>query len=258
MSHSTVRAKSGSRSTTGPGAETRPTVTGRVVAIDGRPTSIKISLESRHPGPKTTKSEVSIGRKSNRDRMNEQSAQERLLQRNREFLETEFDEIDRSATTWARQFATGINDPAVDGDDLKQSAWLRYLTQRMDRAQIVNFRAWFFVILRRLAIDRAKAASRLRVAYLDHPEQESETGDGRCSELPCGTESQQAMLEYEELRTRIERYVAELPTPDREIFQLRAQGRTPREIASILGIARLTVYAANQKFKKDLRKICEF
>jgi RNA polymerase sigma factor (sigma-70 family) len=188
--------------------------------------------------------------------MDGRNDQELSFRREGQSEELDVQAIDRKVTSSARRFAASIGDPAIDSEDLKQSAWVKYLGRQLHREGIENFAAWFYVTLHGLAIDQARAARKLPLVYFDHPSRESEEEGDRWATVPSGAKDPQAMLEDEELRAKIEEYVAKLQPKDRLKFLLKGDDLKAREIAAALGISRLEVYAANQKFKKELRKLC--
>lgn len=131
-------------------------------------------------------------------------------------------------------------------DDVFQLSWLRVIDQLPRYNEQGYFKAWLFKISRNILIDRIRRRRREKAAFsLDREDVPEFEG-------PSGLEPWRA-LDEEELKNLMDRAIAKLPEDQREVFLLRREKVSFREIAAIQQCPLNTALARMQYALKNLR-----
>ena len=119
-----------------------------------------------------------------------------------------------------------LNHDRMSADDLFQELWIRIIRKLPDYRETGKFSAWMFRIAHNLALEhfrRLKSRSKLGV----------NTVDGELPERAGHDPDPGGVLAGKELEERLEALLAELPGEQREVFHLRQNGISFKEIAEI-------------------------
>ena len=119
-----------------------------------------------------------------------------------------------------------LNHDRMSADDLFQELWIRIIRKLPEYRETGKFSAWMFRIAHNLALEhfrRLKSRSKLGV----------NTADGELPERPGGGPGPGGILAGKELEERLEALLAELPAEQSEVFHLRQNGMSFKEIAAI-------------------------
>ena len=142
----------------------------------------------------------------------DEAALEALFQRYRKVLYAYFNRI--------------LNHDVMSADDLFQELWIRVIRKLPDYRESGKFSAWLFRIARNLALEhfrKLKSRSKLGVP----------TGDGELPERPDGGPEPGGILAGKDLEERLEQLLGELTAEQREVFHLRQNGMSFKEIAEL-------------------------
>lgn len=131
-------------------------------------------------------------------------------------------------------------------DDLFQQTWLKVIDSLGQYRDQGCFTAWLFRIGKNQLIDRQRRVKRTRDVILPESEDTPEPG------APAGSEPWR-VLDEEELATVLGRALAGLPPEQREVFLLRREERSFKEIAAMQNCSINTVLARMQYALKNLR-----
>ena len=143
-----------------------------------------------------------------------------------------------------------LNGDRTRADDLFQQTWIKALDQLEHYEHRQQFSAWLLRIAHNLTIDYFRKCGRLsqyEAGSLDEPESTIDPA-GRDDEPWRG-------MHREELEKAISRAVEGLSPDLREVFQLRRENVSFREIAEIQKCSINTVLARMQYALKNLRKV---
>lgn len=133
-------------------------------------------------------------------------------------------------------------------EEIYQDTWLR-VVKNMARYHDQCFSAWLFRIARNLIIDRRRG--RRELASLDR----DNAGGGTLRDaLPDAAPAPDARAAEQDLRSRLDAAVRQLPDDQREVFQLRMDGGLSfKEIAAVQGVSINTALARMQYALVKLR-----
>ena len=133
--------------------------------------------------------------------------------------------------------------------DLLQQTLLVVHRARASYSRTAEVMPWVFTIARRLVIDRVRNARRDPLR----------TDDGDLLALPSKAEGADDLVDARQLAARLEAALAELPEPQRLVFELvRRRGLTLGEAAALLqitvGAVKLRLHRAHRTLRVALRR----
>lgn len=155
---------------------------------------------------------------------------------------------------YKRQLYRYLNDLATDRggevDDVFQRTWLKAIDSLARYQDKGCFLAWLFRIARNEFLDRVRSDRRRPVVSMSAGDDDGPAFD---SPAPAGTEPWRA-LDESEIRAVMEKVLGELPPEQREVFLLRRDEMSFKEIAGIQGCSINTVLGRMQYALKNLRR----
>jgi len=155
-----------------------------------------------------------------------------------------------------------LREPRV-AEDVVQDAFVRVVQNATDFKHEARFTTWLYTIVRNLCIDQMRRRAHRRHASLD----ESRGDDTEGPTLGERTADARSNVEREatsdELKTRIQRAVDDLPEDQREVFLMREVANLPfKEIAQITGVPENTVKSrmryALERLQEALREYQDY
>lgn len=140
-----------------------------------------------------------------------------------------------------------LGEPA-DADDLTQDVLVRMIRSLGGFRGTSGFKTWLYALTKNAATDRRRRRdrrTRLAEAMSATPER-----------LPAPSEDASRMVERKELRLILDGFFGELPTRQREAFELvELEGLTANEAAELLGVEAVSVRAHLFKARRRLRSL---
>jgi RNA polymerase sigma-70 factor (ECF subfamily) len=133
---------------------------------------------------------------------------------------------------------------AATAEDLLQESFMRVVRGAPEWKPSAKFSTWLYTIGRNLCVDHARRMSHRRALSLDGPARESaeESGRGLYDKLAGLDAGGEKRALTRELATALERAIAALPEPQREVFVMREVLNLPfAEIAQALATNEATV-----------------
>ena len=145
-----------------------------------------------------------------------------------------------------RRWALVKTGDLADADDLTQDVMVRMVRKLNSYGGGAEFETWLYAMTRNAAMDRFR--KRKRESRL------AENPKAIESLLPDPRVDPQKSVEVEELGTLLRMFFSQLPDRQREVFDLvELQGRTPTEVAGLLGLEPVSVRAHLFKARRRLR-----
>jgi len=117
-----------------------------------------------------------------------------------------------------------LNHDTMSADDLFQELWIKIIRKLPAYRESGKFSAWLFRIAHNLALEhfrRLKSRSKLGV----------HTSDGELPDCAGDVPAPETVLAGKDLELRLELLLNELPAEQREVFHLRQNGLSFKEIA---------------------------
>ena len=145
-----------------------------------------------------------------------------------------------------RRWALVQTGEEAEADDLTQDVLIRMVRTISTFAGDSALATWLYAMTRNAAIDRLRRQRRRRGLL----------GDPRSVEglTPSDPEDPQRRVERRDVGEALETFCAELPSRQREVFDLvELQGRSSAEAAALLGIEPVSVRAHLLKARRRLR-----
>ncbi len=140
---------------------------------------------------------------------------------------------------------------AAQAEDLTQETFLRVVKQAATYEPRSKFTTWLFTLARNLCIDASRRRKHRKAQSLDAPDEEGHSLLERTSDGGMAVDRQAVSSE---LRTRLERAIAELPEDQREVFLMRESADLSfKEIADVIGISENTVKSRMRYALEKLR-----
>ena len=140
---------------------------------------------------------------------------------------------------YLRRFA---RDPET-AEDLLQETFMRAIRGAPGWKPTAKFTTWLYTIGRNVSLDHARGAVHRRAISLDGTgSRERESAPDLHERLPARAASGESGALTRELAEALERAIAQLPEPQREVFVMREVLDLPfAEIASAVGVSEATV-----------------
>jgi RNA polymerase sigma-70 factor, ECF subfamily len=151
-----------------------------------------------------------------------------------------------------------VHDPA-SAEDLLQETFLRVVHGAAGWQPHAKFSTWLYTIARNLCIDHARKLQHRRTLSLDGHASGDDDSPGRLHEQLSGSDrgGERSALNRE-LATRLDRAIAALPAPQREVFVMREVLELPfAEIAEAVGANEATVKSRMRYALQQLRSALE-
>ena len=138
---------------------------------------------------------------------------------------------------------------AAEADEVFEETWLRVIDKASGYRDDGKFSAWLFRIARNIFIDRIRR---------DRPELRAEVEVESVLDESAAELSPERELGAADARELVARALAELPPEQREVFLLREEELSFREIAEVMDRteewARVTYYRGKLSLRKELEK----
>jgi RNA polymerase sigma-70 factor (ECF subfamily) len=153
----------------------------------------------------------------------------------------DFEQLVRENQRVVYQIAFSVLGNAADTEDVTQDAFVRAYGKLASLRDPERFRAWVCRIVRRLALNRVRAETRMR-----HREDVAASGT-------AGTVDVEALAADREFEARTRREIDRLPPKLRDVLLLCAvEGLEPNAVATLLGIPPGTVRSRLHLARKAL------
>ena len=119
-----------------------------------------------------------------------------------------------------------LNGDTMTADDIFQELWIKVLNKLSAYKESGNFSAWLFRVARNQVMEHfRREKSRAKIGAV--------TGDGTLPETAGESDNPGSMVSAQDLSERLERLLGELPPEQREVFTMRQNGLSFKEIAQI-------------------------
>ncbi|MBO5722589.1 MAG: sigma-70 family RNA polymerase sigma factor [Lentisphaeria bacterium] len=119
-----------------------------------------------------------------------------------------------------------LNGDIMTADDIFQDLWIKVLNKLSAYKESGNFSAWLFRVARNQVMEHfRREKSRARIGAV--------TGDGTLPETAGESANPGSMVSAQDLSERLEQLLAQLPAEQREVFTMRQNGLSFKEIAQI-------------------------
>ncbi len=119
-----------------------------------------------------------------------------------------------------------LNNDTMSADDIFQELWIKVINKLPDYHESGKFSAWLFRVARNQVLEhfrREKSRSKLGVL----------TDDGELPEQAGSSEEPQSMVAAGELQIRLAQLLDTMPGEQKEVFLMRQNGLSFKEIAEI-------------------------
>ena len=144
-----------------------------------------------------------------------------------------------------------LNNDSTTADDMFQELWIKVINKIGSYQESGRFSAWLFRIARNQVLEhfrREKSRSKLGMI----------TGDGELPENAGVTHEPSSMVGAQELKEKLEKVLQELPVEQREVFIMRQNDLSFKEIAQIQKCPVNTALGRMHNCLKFLRhKLCQ-
>ena len=114
----------------------------------------------------------------------------------------------------------------ADADDIFQELWIKVINKLPSYQENGKFSAWLFRVAHNQVLEHfRREKSRAKLGFL--------TDDGELPEQPGVNEEPQSMVGARELAQQLEKLLKQMPPEQKEVFLMRQNGMSFKEIAEI-------------------------
>ena len=119
-----------------------------------------------------------------------------------------------------------LNNDTMSADDIFQELWIKVINKLPEYHESGKFSAWLFRVARNQVLEHfRREKSRAKLGFL--------TDDGELPEQPGVNEEPQSMVGARELAQQLEKLLKQMPPEQKEVFLMRQNGMSFKEIAEI-------------------------